>query len=119
MSLGTSCSARWRSAATTGVLPALALAPMAVLPEWQRQGIGSMLVRAGLDLCREAGHEIVIVLGHPEFYPRFGFSADLARPLTSPYSSAGDAWMALELVPGALRRVAGEVRYPLPFSTLE
>lgn len=94
-------------------IAALALAPMAVLPEFQRQGIGSELVRRGLELCRQQGHQIVIVLGHREFYPRFGFSAGLARPLVSPFS--GDVWMALELVEGSLRDVAGRVEYPPPF----
>ncbi|MFM7059371.1 MAG: GNAT family N-acetyltransferase [Planctomycetota bacterium] len=60
-------------------IPALAPAPMAILPEFQRQGIGSELVRCGLDLCRGQGHQIVIVPGHPEFYCRFEFSSELAR----------------------------------------
>ncbi|MEX0717459.1 MAG: N-acetyltransferase [Planctomycetaceae bacterium] len=96
-----------------GTVQSLALAPMAVLPRWQRRGIGSELVRRGLDRCRELGYRSVIVLGHPEFYPRFGFSAESARPLESPFS--GEAWMALELSPGALAGVAGQVRYPPPF----
>ena len=92
------------------------LAPMAVVPSHQRRGIGSMLVREGLRACREAGHRIVVVLGHPEFYTRFGFSAKMAEPLRSPYS--GPAFMAVELVPGALDGVEGEVRYPPPFDGL-
>jgi putative acetyltransferase len=96
-----------------GPVGALALAPMAVLPSHQRRGIGSGLVREGLRACRERGHRIVIVLGHPGFYPRFGFSARLTERLASPY--AGEAFLALELVPGALADVAGEVRYPPPF----
>src|SRR6478735_1441522 len=60
-----------------GTVPALSLAPMAVLPECQRRGIGSALVREGLAVCRGAGHRIVVVLGHPDFYHRFGFSAEL------------------------------------------
>jgi putative acetyltransferase len=92
---------------------ALALAPMAVIPSRQRQGIGSLLAREGLRVCRESGHRIVVVLGHPEFYPRFGFSAGLAERLRSPFS--GPAFMAIELVPGALEGVEGEVRYPPPF----
>lgn len=102
--------------ADNSVTAALALAPMAVLPAFQRQGIGSELVRRGLEMCREQGHRIVIVLGHPQFYPRFGFSAELARPLVSPFS--GDAWMAAELVPGALAGVEGRVEYPPPFGVL-
>lgn len=96
-----------------GAVEALALAPMAVIPSHQRRGIGSMLVREGLRTCTEAGYRIVVVLGHPEFYPRFGFSADRASRLKSPFS--GPAFMAIELVPGALEGVDGEVRYPPPF----
>ncbi|MGD9854015.1 MAG: GNAT family N-acetyltransferase [Planctomycetaceae bacterium] len=95
---------------------ALALAPMAVLPSYQRQGIGSSLVRRGLELCAAAGHNIVLVVGHPEFYPRFGFSREHAARLESPYQ--GDAFMALELVPGALNGVTGRVRYARPFESL-
>lgn len=101
----------------TCTVPAVALAPMAILPELQRQGIGSALVRRGLDECRSQGHRIVVVLGHPHYYPRFGFSAALAKPLKSPYS--GEAFMAIELVPGALEGVTGSVQYPPPFGALE
>ena len=98
-----------------GTIPALALAPMAVLPANQRQGIGSALVRRGLEICREQGHRTFIVLGHPDFYPRFGFSAKLAEPLSSPFGG-GEAWTALELVPGSLEGVVGKVEYPPPFN---
>lgn len=97
-----------------GTVDALSLAPMAVLPSHQRQGIGNRLVEAGLEACREAGHRIVVVLGHPEFYPRFGFSAELARPLESPFGG-GEAWMALELLPGSLAGVEGQVQFSVPF----
>jgi putative acetyltransferase len=97
-----------------GAVPALALAPMAVLPEFQKQGIRSTLVRRGLEECRQQGHKIVVVVGHPNFYPRFGFSSKLASALASPFGG-GDSWMALELVPGALAGVAGRVEYPPPF----
>ncbi len=99
-----------------GEIKALSLAPLAVVPSHQRRGIGSSLVREGLRACREVGHRIVIVLGHPEFYPRFDFSAKLAEPLRSPYS--GPAFMAVELVPYALQGIQGEVRYPAPFQDL-
>jgi putative acetyltransferase len=101
----------------TGQVDALSLAPMAVLPDHQRQGIGSRLVEAGLETCRDEGHKIVVVLGHPEFYPRFGFSAELAQPLQSPFGG-GEAWMAMELVPGALAGVEGRVEYPPPFQNV-
>ena len=93
-----------------------ALAPMAVVPELQRRGIGSALVREGLRTCVERGHRIVVVVGHPDFYPRFGFSAGLAGRLKSPFS--GPACMALELVPDAMESVEGEVVYPPPFGEL-
>lgn len=96
-------------------LPALALAPMAVLPEYQKQGVGSELVKHGLEECKRLGHAIVIVLGHPAYYPRFGFSAGLAESLECPYGDVGDAWMALELIPDALENVRGRVVYPSAF----
>lgn len=92
---------------------AVSLAPMAVSPKFQRRGIGSALVQRGLELCRERGRTIVVVVGHPGYYPRFGFSSELAKPLRSSYS--GDCWMAIELVPGALNGVCGTVRYPAAF----
>lgn len=98
----------------SGPVAALALAPMAVLPEFQNQGIGSALVRRGLAVCREQGHRIVVVLGHPRFYPRFGFSPQLAAYLDAPFSGQ-ESFMAVELVPGALDAVAGRVQYPPPF----
>lgn len=102
----------------TGTVEAMSLAPMAVVPSHQRQGIGSKLVEAGLEICRERGHKIVVVLGHSQFYPRFGFSSELAKPLKSPFGG-GEAWMAMELVPGALAGVEGHVDYPPPFGDIE
>lgn len=92
---------------------AVALAPMAVLPDYQRRGIGSHLLRRGLDLLRARGEDIVIVVGHADYYPRFGFSTDKARTIESPFPR--DVFMALELRPGALDDVGGRVRYPPPF----
>ncbi|MFN7925822.1 MAG: N-acetyltransferase [Bryobacteraceae bacterium] len=94
-------------------IDAVALAPVAVLPEHQRTGVGSELIRSGLDILRQRGERIVIVLGHPEYYPRFGFSVEAAAALDSPFPR--HAFMALELVPGALDGVRGRVRYPPAF----
>jgi putative acetyltransferase len=96
-----------------GVVETLALAPMAVAPGWQRQGIGSDLIRTALAACRERGHRAVVVLGHADYYPRFGFSATLAERLRSPFP--GRHFMALELVPGALDGIEGKVCYAPPF----
>jgi putative acetyltransferase len=91
------------------------LAPMAVLPERQRQGIGSALIRAGLEACRQANHCAVVVLGHPDYYPRFGFrrASDFGLRYEEPHYSPEEieaAFFALELVPGALSGVSGVVR---------
>lgn len=96
-------------------LKVASLAPMAVTPEFQGRGIGTALVERGLALCRERGISAVVVLGHPDYYPRFGFSARKGQALQSAYSGAGEAYMALELVPGALSGVTGTVRYPQAF----
>ncbi|MDD3445610.1 MAG: N-acetyltransferase [Zavarzinia sp.] len=92
---------------------AVALAPVSVRPDRQGQGIGAGLIRASLDLLRERGGEAVVVLGHAAYYPRFGFSAALAAKLQGPF--AGDAFMALELVPGALAGHVGSVHYARAF----
>ena len=97
---------------------ALGLAPMAVLPEHQRQGIGSQLVDAGLIECRQRGCEVVIVLGHTEFYPRFGFRPARLLGLQSEYSDAGDAFMAIELKEGVLAGRTGLARYLPEFASV-
>ncbi len=89
----------------------LGLGPMAVSPELQRQGIGSRLVEAGLEACRSLGYEAVVVIGHPEFYPRFGFRPGNAFGLRSQFDVPDNVFMVTELTPGALARVGGLVRY--------
>jgi putative acetyltransferase len=92
------------------------LAPMAVLPRFQRQGIGSRLVRAGLLECERAGRRVVVVLGHPGFYPRFGFVPASPAGLRSEYPVSDEHFMVLELAPGALQARSGLVRYHPAFS---
>lgn len=99
-----------------GEVGALALGPVGVIPERQGRGVGSALIREGLERCVQEGHRIVVLLGHPGYYPRFGFSAERAGNLSSPYS--GDAFMALELAPGALSRVVGEFEFAPPFGAV-
>jgi len=94
------------------------LAPMAVAPEFQRQGIGSMLVAAGLQACRAAGYRAVIVVGHPTYYPRFGFSYMLVEGLANPFGG-GTAFMGMELARGSLSGIdGGRVIYPDVFNQL-
>ncbi len=99
-----------------GEVDALALAPVAVRPEFQNQGIGSQLVRQGLQDCRSLGHKIVIVVGHPDYYARFGFSPARVLGLEVPFPVPDKAFMVLELMPGALEGVKGTVKYPPAFA---
>lgn len=96
-----------------GAVDAVCLAPVAVLPSHQRAGIGSALVAHGLDQMRRLGERLVIVVGHPAYYPRFGFEPASLHGITGPFSA--DAFMVMELVPKALRGVSGPVRYPAAF----
>lgn len=94
-----------------GERPALGLAPMAVLPDFQNRGIGSRLVRAGLEACRAQGHPVVFVLGHPDYYPRFGFQPAAPRGLHYKGPEFAPYFMVAELEPGALDGWAGRVEY--------
>jgi putative acetyltransferase len=78
-----------------------ALAPMAVQPQHQRRGLGGRLIETGLETCRDFGAHAVLVLGHPDYYPRFGFTAEATKRIASPYAGS-PAFMALELERGAL-----------------
>jgi predicted N-acetyltransferase YhbS len=101
--------------AAAGV-PAVALAPLAVLPGYEETRAGTALMRAGLEACRAAGHRIVIVLGHPKYYRRFGFRPARGIGIEPPDPAwSDDAFMALELEPGALAGVRGTARYSPPF----
>jgi len=90
---------------------------MAVVPELQKNGIGSQLVQSGLAELRAAGHELVVVLGHPAYYPRFGFGKASTYGIRSEYAVPDEVFMALELKPGVLRgRGGGVVRYRPEFA---
>lgn len=90
---------------------ALGLAPVAVLPDRQRTGIGSRLVRHAIDLARAGGWDAIFVVGDPGYYSRFGFDPKLARGFASPY--AGPHLMALAL--GRKLPLSGTVAYPAAF----
>ncbi|MBL8669139.1 MAG: N-acetyltransferase [Alphaproteobacteria bacterium] len=95
-----------------GEVGALALAPLAVLPGWQRRGVGGALVEHGIAACRRTDAAAIVVLGDPAYYPRFGFSAAAAATLSAPFKGA--AFMALELRPGLLAG-GGRLRYAPAF----
>ncbi|MCF6409429.1 GNAT family N-acetyltransferase [Pseudalkalibacillus salsuginis] len=104
---------------TDGNESVLALAPMAVKPEWQNKGVGSSLVREGLERCKAADYRSVVVLGHPEFYPRFGFVRASTKGIRLPFEVSDEVFMIHELVPGILEGIEGTVRYPEAFSEVE
>jgi putative acetyltransferase len=93
----------------------MGLAPMAVRPERQRQGIGSALVRDGIARCRERQYDAVVVLGHAEYYPRFGFTPSVQFGITSEYDVPDDVFMVAELRPGGLAGRTGTIRYHAAF----
>ena len=94
---------------------AISLAPMAVLPEYQHKGIGSQLVRVGLEECRRLGREIVVVLGHSDYYPRFGFIPAKPKGVDCEFEAPDEAWMVLELRGGALTGRSGTVKFQPEF----
>ena len=98
-------------------LRGLGLAPMSVLPEFQNTGIGSSLVRDGLDVCRQKGYDLVVVLGHLRFYPRFGFTRAKDYGLDNEYDAV-DNFMVIELREGVLKTVEGLVKYAPEFGAI-
>jgi putative acetyltransferase len=94
----------------------MGLAPMGVLPAKQRRGIGSALVRAGIESCRQLGSAGVIVLGHSEYYPRFGFVPASRFGIGCEYDVPDEVFMALELVTGAFSGKSGTIHYHAAFA---
>ena len=93
----------------------MGLAPMSVLPSQQRRGIGSALVREGLTRCKNLGYGAVVVVGHRNYYPRFGFTPAATFNLKSEYDIPDDVFMALELTPNYLQGKSGAIHYPSAF----
>lgn len=94
----------------------MGLAPMAVVPQQQRRGIGSALVRAGLARCKEQGIDAVVVLGHPSYYPRFGFSPVSRLGIGCEYDVPDEAFMVVELQPDYLHGASGVIKYHPAFA---
>lgn len=99
-------------------LKGLGLGPVAVRPDRQGQGTGAGLIRASLDLCRTLGFDFAVVLGNPRYYSRFGFRRAAAFGLGNEFG-ADEAFMALELRPGALAGTQGVVKYAAEFAEFD
>jgi len=93
------------------------LAPMAVLPDYQKQAIGSALVKKGLKQCKLKGYQAAVVLGHPEYYPRFGFGPGSRFGIKSEYDVPDEVFMVKELVAGILTSYGGVIKYHPLFKT--
>ena len=102
----------------TTIVDAIGLAPMAVLPELQRQGVGSQLVEAGLQACNETDYGVVVVLGHPDYYPRFGFTPSKPFGIVWEHDAPEEAFMVRELKEGELARMRGVVKYRPEFDAV-
>jgi len=99
-------------------LKIMGLAPMAVLSKHQNKGIGTGLVQAGLEQCRSLGYDAVVVLGHPAYYPRFGFEPSVKYGIKSEYDVPDDVFMILELSPGCLKNHKGVIKYHQAFDSI-
>ncbi|MBT2704398.1 N-acetyltransferase [Chryseobacterium sp. ISL-80] len=101
-----------------GMIPTIGLAPMAVNPEYQNSGIGSALVTEGLKKCKSLGYQHVFVLGHKNFYPKFGFQPSKNFGIQAPFPVPDEVFMAIELEQGSLNGLEGKIEYPPAFSAV-
>ena len=94
----------------------LALAPLCISPEFQKMKIGGRLIQYGLRTAKNTGYTSVIVIGHPEYYSRFGFAPARKWGIVAPFEVPEDAFLGIELEEDALLNAAGIVEYPIEFS---
>ena len=106
------------SPAEVGQLTGVGLGPMAVLPEHQRQGIGSTLIEAGTEQLKGAGCPFIVVVGHADYYPRFGFRPARLLGLTCEWDVPDDVFLMLVLDPGKMQGISGTAKYRTEFSTV-
>lgn len=101
------------------IFESIALAPMAVIPAFQKQGVGSELIKKGMAKAKELGFDSIIVLGHKDYYPKFGFERASKWNIKCPFEVPEEAFMAIELTKKALKGKAGTVKYPDEFMEVE
>ena len=102
----------------TSNLRLIGLAPMAVSPKMQNKGIGSSLIKAGIKQCLNEGYDAIIVLGHPNYYPKFGFIPSVKYGIKSEYEVPEDVFMILELKENALKGKTGTIKYHEAFNNV-
>src|SRR5690625_4659385 len=93
-------------------IESLALAPVSVLPDYQSKGIGKNLIQKVLEKAKKLGFQSVVVLGHPDYYPGFGFKKSSEWKIKAPFDVPEEAFMAIELQEGSLNNVSGVIEYP-------
>ena len=99
-------------------LKIIGLGPMAVMPQHQREGIGSQLVRAGLEECKKLGFGAVVVIGHAQYYPRFGFTPAGHFGIGCEYDVPADVFMVTELTRDYLAGISGKIKYHESFNNV-
>jgi putative acetyltransferase len=102
----------------SSTIQAIGLAPLAVKPSHQKHGIGSALIKEGIEAVRRAGESILIVLGNPDYYGRFGFKAASTHGVSWEREDCGPAFQIMELKPGALKPVKGIATYHPAFDKI-
>ena len=103
---------------TKNKLKIIGLAPMAVLRQYQNKSIGSKLVKTGIEHCQSKGYDAVVVLGHPNYYPKFGFVPSVTYGIKSEYEVPDEVFMILELVPNSLKDHQGIIKYHELFNSV-
>lgn len=94
----------------------IVLAPIAVKPDLQKQGIGSSLIKEGIRRCKELGYELILLIGHPSYYPRLGFQPARKFGLElKQFEVPDEVFMVCEVREGALQKIKGELKYPKAF----
>ena len=99
-------------------LKIIGLAPMAILQKYQNKGIGSKLVKKGIEYCKSKDYDAIAVLGHPGYYPKFGFVPSITYGIKSEYEVPDEAFMILELVPNSLKDHQGIIKYHELFNSV-
>ena len=108
----------YSTASVGGEVAGVALGPIAIVPELQRQGIGGKLIETGNQKLKDAGYPFIIVLGHPDYYPRFGFELASRHGIKCEWEVPDNAFMLLVLDEQAMHGVSGLANYRLEFSSV-